>query len=147
MLGPTNHLQDILLLSNVISHSKAVPCVPQHTIEIPQSNFENHHQFLIVLLLRLLQIFLDVEDVILDHYSHIQCCFEFFKFLKWWLIFMSGNELCHQLVICVVVPEVHVGSHGLSVLGMLKHMSMLRRSWITLIVDSCPFTMVTGNHL
>ena len=56
---------------------------------------------------------------------------------------MPGSVLCHQLIICVGEPVILMWSHSFSILYMPEHMSMLRRSWKTLIVESCPFTMVT----
>ena len=56
---------------------------------------------------------------------------------------MPGYVLFHQLIISVGKPVVLMWSHGFSVLHMPEHMSMLRRSWIALIVESCPFTIVT----
>ena len=55
------------------SHSKVRLCGPQHTLEGALLNFQNHHQFFVLLLLRLLLPCFDEEDAFLDHYNHIQC--------------------------------------------------------------------------
>ena len=54
------------------SYSKARLCDHQHNLEVPVSNFQNHHQFSFLLLLRMLLLCFDEEDAFLDHYNHIQ---------------------------------------------------------------------------
>ena len=42
-----------------------------------------------------------------------------------------------------MIPIILVWRHSFPVLYMPKHVSMLRRCWISLVVKFCPFTMVT----
>ena len=69
MLGLVGLHLNICKPSYARSYSKARPCDPQRTIEVPLSDFQNRHKCFVLLLL----IYLDEEDAFLDHYNHIQC--------------------------------------------------------------------------
>ena len=74
MLGLVGLHLNICKPSYARSYSKARPCDPQRNLEVSLSDFQSHHQFSFLLLLRLLLIDFDEEDASLDHYNHTRCC-------------------------------------------------------------------------